>query len=238
MKLRLLALLAIVAGCSDDAPGELDAAVDAPADAADAPDAEIDAPDGGRCPGGFFLTGEMSDWDSTLASFAGVGGAVWTVRGDTERTTTSAPNGRIELCTAAQRADLDVDRADYLDMIYVSVPAVFEAPGQFFFAVKGLRTTRAPTFYAELGLTFDLERAHVLVQKQGPATGLTLGAGGTAFVSDGPEDLTWTAGNSGTFVLFANVPVTGAMTTLEGAVTAGPAMVPIEAGKLTITTIR
>lgn len=237
MKLRFLLPLALAAAaCSDDAPGDIDAATDAPVDAVDA---AIDAPDdGGRCGGDFFLTGEMQDWDSTQTNFDGVDGATWTVRGEPTRTAISAPNGRIELCTAHERAIVDVDQADYLDMVYVSVPAVFESPGQFFFLVKGMRTTRAPTFYTELGLVFDATRAHVLVQKQGPAGALTLAAGGTAFAVDDQNDLTWTAGNSGGLVLFANVPITGATTALTGAFSFGPAEVPIEAGKLTITTVR
>lgn len=233
MKLRILAILTLAAGCSDDAPVDVDAAIDGPVDAA------IDSPDdGGRCSGGFFLTGELSDWDSTLANFDGIESAVWTVRGDPSRTATSAPNGRVELCTAAQLAVIDVDQPDYLDMIFVSVPAVFQPPGQFFFLNKGLKTTRAPTFYTELGLTFDATRAHVLVEKQGPPTAVTVAAGGTAFTTDSPDDLTWTAGNTGAFVLIANIPITGPETTLGANVAAGPAVIPIEAGKLTITTIR
>ena len=235
MKLRFLLPLALAAACSDDAPGDLDAATDAPVDAVDAP---IDSPDGGRCGGEFFLTGEMQDWDSTQTVFDGVENATWTVRGQPARTGTSAPNGRIELCTLRELSILDVEQPDYRDMVYVSVPAVFDPPGQFFFLVKGLKVTRAPTFYTELGLVFDDTRAHVLVQKQGPAGALTLAAGGTAFAVDDQNDLSWTAGNSGGLVLFANVPITGATTALTGAFSFGPAEVPIEAGKLTITTVR
>ena len=229
MKLWVLGLLTLAA-CSDDAPGDVDAATDAPIDA------EIDAPpDGGRCGADFFLTGEQQDWDSTQTNFDGVDGAAWTVRGQPSRTATTAPNGRIELCIPAAPSLVDIDHPEYVDGLFVVEPAVFQSPGQFFFLVKGIRTTRSTTFYTELGLTFDDSRGHLLVQKQGTAVPLTLAAGGTAFAVDDQNDTSWTAGNSGGLVLFANVPV-GA-TTLAGA-TVGPASIPIEAGKLTITTVR
>ena len=67
---------------------------------------------------------------------------------------------------------------------------------------------------------------------------LTLGAGGTAYVADGVSDNTWTTGNSGGFVLFANIPIAAQTSLTSTSSFTGPATLPLEAGKLTITTIR
>ncbi len=223
------------AACSDDAP--LDP------DAADAIDAAVDAIDSGaRCGADFFLTGEFTDWDSTTTSFDGVEFATWTVRGEPTRTVMTNPNGRVELCIAAGATSvISITQAEYVESIYVADPTVFQAPGLFFFQTKGIKVARAPAFYASLGSlgSFDATRGHVLVQKQGAAIPLALSLGGTAFAVDGSDDLSWTAGDAGGLVLFANVPLTAATATLTSTTAfVGPSTLPVEAGKLTITTIR
>lgn len=219
------------AGCSDDAPAT-DAAVDAP-------DAAIDAPDGdaGPCPGEFFFTGTYSVWNSTNG-FPGINAATWTVRGDTARTDSSAPNGRIQMCLVTSGiSTLDVTASNYLNAIYVADPAVFQPPNTIF-AVKGLMTADANTFYQSLGTSFDQAAGHVLVEKLGTPIPLTLGAGGTAYAVDSHDDNTWTAGDTGTFVLFTNVPITAQTTLTSTSAFTGPTMLPLEAGKITMTTIR
>lgn len=224
-------LAGCAAGCSDDAPAT-DAAVDAT-------DAAVDSPDGdsGPCPGELYFTGTYSVWTSTNG-FPGINAATWTVRGDTARTDETSPNGRVELCLAPSGAStIDVTATSYLDAVYVADPTVFE-PVNTFFAVKGLMTADADTFYQSLGTTFDQAAGHVLVEKLGTAIPLTLGAGGTAYAVDDHNDNSWTAGNTGTFVLFVNVPIAAQTTLTSTSAFTGPTMLPLEAGKITMTTIR
>jgi hypothetical protein len=85
------------------------------------------------------------------------------------------------------------------------------------------------------GMTFSTTAGHVLVVKRGTPGALTLGAA-ASFVSDGVDDTSWTAGGTGTFTLFPNVPVGTGTATLGGTFT-GPTSVPLAAGKLTIVAI-
>lgn len=231
MRLACALLLAVAAtGCADDAPPAIDAAVDATIDATDAAS--------GPCGADFFLTGAYEDWDSTSATFDGIENAVWTVRGAPTRTFTTNPNGRVELCVAAGSAStIDIVAPDYTTALYVGDPAVFTAPGAFFFQVKGIRTVELGPFLTSLGVTLDPARGHALVQQQGTARALALTGGGTAFAVDDSEDLTWTAGATGGLVLFANVTPGTVTLSTTGAIV-GPTALPIEAGKLTIVTIR
>lgn len=222
-------LALVAAACSDDTVTPIDAPVDA----------AIDAVDAQGCGSDFLFTGEYLDWDSNPSAFVGVFEARWTVRGDASRTGLTNPNGRVELCIVpAATSTIDVTQAAYLPAIFVAQPTVFQSPGMFF-SSKGLKTDRALTFYQSLGLTFDATRAHVLVQKQGTPMSLSLTGGGTAFAADNVDDVTWTAGSSGGLVLFANVDPAGGTATLSaGAAFVGPTSLPLEAGKLTITSIR
>jgi hypothetical protein len=229
----LATLLVAGAACGDDA-NEIDAAPDAPVDAIDAPP--------GPCGEDVFLTGEYVEWDATSTSFMGINAATWTVRGQPSRTDQTAPNGRVELCIQpGVTSIIDATAATHLDAIFVADPAVFEPPGTFF-AVKGITTTRAGTFYQSLQpqQTFDETRAHVLVQTQGTPIPLTLSPGGTAYAVDNSDDTTWTAGNAGGLVLFTNVDVSASSQATLSSTSAfvGPTTLPLEAGKLTITTIR
>ncbi|MEZ4404467.1 MAG: hypothetical protein R3B06_30890 [Kofleriaceae bacterium] len=218
--------------CADDAP-----ATDAGVDAADAAtDAPIDA--AGPCGADFFLTGAYEDLDSTSTAFDGVEFATWTVRGEPTRTVTTNPNGRVELCIAAGRDSvIDATQSDYLPAIYVAHPEVFAAPGLFFFQVKGVKTTRLAPFLADLGIAADPARGHVLVQQQGTARALALTGGGAPFAADDSDDTTWTAGSTGGLVLFTNVSVGTATLSTTGPIVGATAL-PVEAGALTITTIR
>lgn len=238
MRTRLASLLLLgLVACSDDVQGQ-DGDVDAPTDA------PVDAVDAMGCGADFFLTGEYVDWDSTTTNFDGIEFVRWTVRGEPTRTVTTNPNGRVELClnpgvTSIISITQSIPQPDYLPGVYVAEPTVFQPPGLFFFATKGIRAARAQTFYNSLGLTYDETRAHVLVQKQGPAIALNLNLGGTSFAVDNSDDLTWTAGNTGGLVLFANIEITATQATLSSPTAfVGPAMLPTEAGTLTITTIR
>jgi hypothetical protein len=210
-----------------------DAATDAAVDAIDGP--SIDA---GPCGADFFLTGAYEDWDSTSAMFDGVEFATWTVRGEPARTFTTNPNGRVELCIRSSGDSvIDATQTDYLPAIYVAHPAVFSPPGLFFFQTKGLKTARLTPFFQSLGLTPDPARGHVLVQQQGTPRTLTLSGGGTAFAVDNSDDTSWTAGSTGGLVLFANATAGNATLSTTGTIV-GATSLPVEAGKLTLTTIR
>ncbi len=224
MKLLMLAVLATSAlGCSDDAPVNPDAMIDA---AGDGPD--------------YQLLGEYIDWDAiSTTQMRGVAGATWTVVGEPNRTTTLAPNGRVMLAVPGRTVTLTVTKAGYLDARFVADPAVLSTAGATF-AARGLSTARSTEFYGELGLTFDPAAAHVLVQKNGTGIPLTLTGGTLTFGSDGVEDTSWVADDTGHFVLFANVPVpaSGVGTLGSGSAFTGPTQLPLVAGALTITSIR
>jgi hypothetical protein len=232
MRNRVIAML-FLAACSDDA-----AATDAAPSDASALDA-TDAPPG-PCGTDRFLTGEYVSWDSTPATFAGIPFAQWTVRGEPSRTATTNPNGRLELCIGnAAISVIDIAKAEFLPAIFVADPDVY-APTGTYFSAKSFSTARARTFYESVGLTFDAQRGHVLVQKQGTAIPLTLSAGGASFAVDDSDDTTWTAGNTGGLVLFANIDLTSATHTMLTSSTpfVGASDLPLEPGTLTITSIR
>jgi hypothetical protein len=219
-----------VAACSDDSSGDPDAPIDATVDAVDAM----------GCGADYELTGEYVDWDSTTASFDGVEEAVWTVRGDTARTARTAPNGRIILCLA-RGATVNIDvvhmpagAAEYVSALFVADPAVLSVSGGIFSA-RGLKAAVADDRYDTItgGMAFSTTDGHLLVVKRGTPTALTV-TGATSYVSDGVDDVTWTAGDTGTFTLFPNVAV-GTVTV--GGTFTGPTTVPVEAGTLTIVPI-
>ncbi len=238
-RLRLVVIaVTVVAGCSacsDDTSGQIDAAADADVDAIDAAM--------GPCGVDYQMTGEYVDWDSTSLGFDGVESAVWTVIGDTARTATTAPNGRIIICLArTSTVTLSVvqtvaaPNGPYVEARFVADPAVLSPAGGIFSA-RGLKAADASARYNTImgGMSFDTGAAHVLVVKRGTPTALTLGAS-PSFVSDGAEDTTWTSGATGAFTLFPNVAVGAGTATLGGTFT-GPTTIPLEAGKLTIVPI-
>ena len=227
MKVLLLAAasLALVA-CSDDAPGDPDAAVDAAIDA----------------PPDYQLTGEYVDWTSTTATFRGVVGAEWTVLDEPTRRATTAPNGRIIIMVPGRATTLTVrqTQAPYLPALFVADPAVLSGAGAGFSA-RGLKTADAPAFFQSLGLTFDERAAHVFVEKQGAGVPLRLTGAATSFVSDGHDDTTWVAGDTGTYVLFPNLPVPaagGSATLSSTGAFVGPTTLPLAPGTITITSLR
>jgi hypothetical protein len=243
--IRLTALVVISvttllggAACSDDdSGGEVDAATDAPVDVA------IDVPDG-PCGAGYQMTGEYIDWESpTAMGFDGVEDTVFTMTTAPSTSATTAPNGRVIICLPRTPTQLTVVHTPgagpklYVDAVFLADPAVLSPTGGIFSA-RGLKIANANTSYDAIssGMTFDAGAAHVFVHKRGTATALTLG-GATSYVSDGDNDTTWTAGATGTFTLFPNVPVgiTG-MATLGGTFT-GPSSIPLQAGKFTIVPI-
>ena len=236
----LLAALAVTAtACGDDGGGSTDAR-DLDARVIDAAiDAMIDAAPG-PCGAEVQLTGEYIDWDSTLAAFDGVEDAVWQIAGG--RMATTAPNGRIILCIPAGAASqIDVTQASYLPARVVADPAVL-GPAGGTFSVRGLKQAAAAAQFAEFGVTYDPAAAQVLVYKIGAAIPLALAPAVVpaqqAFVSDGSDDVTWTAGATGKLTLFPNRPVGAGATLTSTSAFTGPTALPLAAGRLTIAIIR
>jgi hypothetical protein len=222
------------AACSDDTGGDVDAAVDAPTDVA------IDVADG-PCGAGYQMTGEYIDWDSPdMGGFDGVESSTWTLTTPPGTSAMTAPNGRIIICLPRSTVELTVTQTatPYVAARFVADPAVLSVSGGIFSA-RGLKSADAAARYNTImnGMTFDTAAAHVFVHKRGPATALTLTGATSSFVSDGDNDTSWTAGDTGTFTLFPNVPVgvTG-MATLGGTFT-GPTTIPLQANTITIVPI-
>lgn len=231
----LAASMTLVGACSDD---EQVPVVPIDAQVIDAAtDAAIDA---GPCGAGLQITGEYIDWDSTLSAFDGIENTTWTVvnpaGGDMA---TGNPNGRILLCISrAQVNQVDVASAGYLPVRFVADPAVFTPPGSLFTA-RGVKTALAAAQWSEFGVTYDAGAAQVLVYKIGAPQALALSPAVPGFVSDGDDDITWTAGTTGALTLFPNVPLGGGSVTLTStSAFTGPTALPLVAGRMTIAVIR
>jgi hypothetical protein len=238
MRTRLAVLAAVLAlglaGCPGPS-GTPDAAPDAAADAAvDGP-----TPDAAPCAGETFLTGEYVDWDSTDSSFAGIAFATFQIEGDSNpaHMDQSSPNGRIEMCIPGTgRALIAVTSGtgdDHLAGHFIADPAVF-ADGRFF-SLRGLTPTRAGTFFTDNGLTYDAGKGQLLVNETGTAAALSLTGATSDTVLASDDGVTWAAGDTGTYVLFPNVVVTGTPA-IAGAAT-GAGDVPIQIGELTMTAV-
>ena len=230
--LRTCVLLALVlAACGEPGTSPDAGAVDA------RPDAVVETGDAGPCVSGRPVTGALVDLDSTTSQFLGVAGARFTLQGSPDVTSTTAPNGRFELCAPAAAAYvLDVEApADHLvEHAYIADPAL---SGFYPLELRAFTRARAEDFYAEHGLVFDAARAHVLVFQNGDRVELTLDrAHGVAHAADGDEpggELSWGAGTAGRYVLFPNVDASAPTAQLHGGPGA-PDVVPLAAGKLTV----
>ena len=205
-------------------------------------DAMPDAGDAGRCPGEEFLTGEYVDWDSTDTAFHGVAFATFQIDGDSNpaHMDQSSPNGRIEMCipTSGRQsikvtsATGDAHKAGH----FIADPAAFT--GGRFFSARGITDARAATFYAANVLpsgAFDDTKGQLLVHEQDTPVAVTL-TGATAEATLASADgVTWAAGATGKYVLFANVTITGAPAISGPSVGAGP--VPMQPGEWTMTSV-
>jgi hypothetical protein len=201
------------------------------------PDASTDAPsDANPCGADRFVTGELVDFNSTTSQFVGVLNARFTVEGMPVRTSTTAPNGRFELCAPATSAmifDVEAPGA-YLDgKAYIEAAAL----GGFYpVSFRALTQASASTLYA-----FDANRGHVLVFHTADGIGLSLSRAHDPALAGNDHDrdgaFTWAPGQDGRYVLFPNVDVSSPTVTLLGDVTTGPHEIPVAAGKLTLVAI-
>jgi hypothetical protein len=204
-------------------------------DAAFFPDA------GDPCPGGFtFLSGELVDWDSANPGvFVGIFQALLTPPGQQMPIESTPPNGRLDICVpTGNPIVLDVDNPDdYLDgQMLVAQDAL---QGFIPISFRGIKKSRAQTFYQELGLTFDATKAQVVVFLAGDRASVSLDRTHAA-VQAGNDDaqpgtFAWAAGDTGRYVLFPNIDVaqpTGTVTAADGT-----HIVPLVAGQLTMLAI-
>lgn len=248
-------LLAVGCGGNADDTGVTDdgSLVDRPIDSPfdppiDAPpiDGPVDAPvDAAGCGNDVRLVGDYLDWDSNNANYMGIGGTPWTVVGDLTRMTTSQPNGVVTLClNPAAPSQISVGGAGgYLPALFLADPAVFMPAGSRF-AARGLRMDQATAQFAEFTQRpFNSSFAHILVYKIGAPIPLTLQPAinppQESFVSDGTNDITWSAGDTGTFTLFPNRPFAAGTATLTStSAFIGPTSIPVASGRFTLVVIR
>lgn len=230
MRVRF-ALLVLLAAC----PGPTEPlVVDAGVDAA------VDASDGGRCPGELFMTGPYVDWDSTDAVFHGIAFATFAIEGDANpaHMDVTSPNGRAELCIPSTgRFLLKVTPAGgdaHLAGHYLADAAVFT--GGRVFAARGITAARAASFFTAQGLTYDAAKADLEVEQLGTPVALTLTGATAEKTLSSADGITWTAdSNTGHYVLFANVTVTGTPHVAGPSIGGGD--VPMVTGELTMTSV-
>ena len=220
----LFALLALV-GCSDDA--NKDASVDI---------------DNGSCGDQVRFTGEYVDWD-THAGFCGIKDATLDVTGGA--TDSTAPNGRFDLClpganvstqlaitqpAAASQCTQPASTYTIPTIIFAS-KAVIRGGG--FFSARSITMARLPTFFTQIGQTYDPAKAIVVVHVNGAAPrALTLsGDHGAPQVVSGA---TWAPGDTGADVVFPNVAAgTGKAKLSIAGGGLGEGDVPVIAGTIT-----
>lgn len=215
------------AACSDDAACDLSMTV---------------TPDHGACGADLSFTGELVDWDNDT-TFCGVFDALVQVQGGAAMDRT-APNGRFESICIPDRdvTLLDVTpsaadsqctnpKAPYpMAGILVANRAVIGAGG--FFSLRTFTTARRTAFFQAAGLTFDPNKAQVLVHVDGAQRPVRIAA-----AHDAPQavaDKAWAPGDTGHEVFFPNVDPSGGSTMLSvDGCAAGTGEIPLAAGKFT-----
>lgn len=204
----------------------------------DAPDQPVDAAPDGPCATGRYVTGELVDLDSTTAVFMGVNAATFTQRTGTATDMTS-PNGRFEMCASSTTSyvfDVDQPTGRPDAIAYLETEAVTQTDRLISF--RSWTTVRAATFFVDRGLVYDATKAQVLVFLAGDISNLTFdrshGTVQSATESNGV--LTWSATQTGRYVLFPNVDAAQATGTLTGD-TSGTHTIPLEAGKTTFVAL-
>lgn len=225
MSRRALLVFIALVGCSDDA--NKDASVDI---------------DNGSCGDQVRFTGEYVDWDSHTA-FCGIKDATLDVAGGA--TDATAPNGRFDLClpganattllmitqpTAASQCTQPASTYMVPTVVYAS-KAVIRGGG--FYSARSITMARLPTFFTQIGQTYDAAKAIVVVHVNG-ATPRAVSLAGDHGAPQTITGTTWAAGDTGTDVVFPNVGVAGGKVKLSiagGGI--GEGDVPVVAGAIT-----
>lgn len=209
MKRLALCVLALAA-CSDDAP----VTPDAPPDPC-APEMQV--------------TGEYVDWDSTDGNFKGVPGAKFTLRSDTTKSASTAPNGRFIMpCIAPADGVIDVvpmAGSGYVPGIVVVNKAVIQTGAML--SYRAFTTTRGADF------GFDATKGGVFVNISGTPRAVSVAGAGGPHAFDGS---TWSQGATGKQVYFPTVAPGTASVTMSGTAI-GTGSVEVTAGAITYVTI-
>ena len=217
-------------------------------DAITAPDAVVvdsmPGADATTCGNNVLFTGETVDWDSTLDQFLGVFDAAWTVQSDTSLSVTSAPNGRFLLCVPnAARTVVTVTPPTATNQYMSALVVAGVNPQSHTVVDASLRlftAARALSFFSDNGLTFDPTKGQVLVFEAGDPIALSIDADHDQVLAatDAAHAGTfvWSAGSTGTYVLFPNVDLSTGMTTMTDGITADTVVLPLAANTISYTT--
>jgi len=211
--LVVVAALAACSGCGDD--GGNDAGVDGPPDS---------------CAPMMTFNGEYVAWDSGT-SFMGIPQATFALRTDPATKSTTAPNGRFEMCIPPADGFVDVTPMAGSDLVAGTV--VVKKDVLKFLPIQSYRsftTTRA----ADYG--FSPTQAHVFVHIAGGSRTVTTVA--NASVKKTFDGAAWVDGNTGTDIYLGNVDPQG-MTSLAitGGSVVGGGTIPLTEGAFTYVTL-
>jgi hypothetical protein len=234
-------VLGTLAACGDDGGKPRDAGADTP----------IDTPV--ACGGVTAFTGDMVDWDSTEASFCGVFGARWTVRGDPACTAMTAPNGRFQLQIPRQ-AQTVVDIAPpaagsqcpglsgtpmntyQLSGVAIASDAVVAAGAPFSFRARAMVQARVATLFAQIGQPLATDRGQLVVHVIGTPRPVAISAAHAA--TQRFDGTSWAAGDTGSDVFFPNVDLGGgAVTVSMTGASVGTGSYTLEPDKLTYLSV-
>lgn len=208
-------VLAACAACGDDG-NSTDAAIDGPPDS---------------CAPAMTFTGEYITWDSGPTGFMGINGATFKHRADPAATSTTAPNGRFDMCIPAADGFVDVTQMAGSDVIagtvVVNKNVISLQPVQSY---RSFTTTRAADF------GFSMTQAHVFVHVHGGSR--TVMTAASASVQKTFDGTSWVDGNAGTDIYLGNVDPQGmTMLTITGGNAIGGGMIPLTEGKFTYVTV-
>jgi hypothetical protein len=176
------------------------------------------------------VTGEFIDWDSTPATFKGIFGAQFTLRGDASKTASTAPNGRFILCVPAADGLIDIAPmagSGYIGGTLVVNKAVIQSGAQL--SYRSFTATRAADF------GFSMAQAHVYVHVEGGARTATTAA--SAAVQKHFENGQWVDGNTGDEIYLGNVDPQATTALTVPNTSKGAGSIPLTAGAFTYVTV-
>jgi hypothetical protein len=211
--LAALVVLAACAACGDD--GGNDAGVDGPPD---------------PCAPLMTFTGEYISWDSG-ASFMGIPQATFALRSDPATKSSTAPNGRFEMCIPPADGFVDITPMAASDIVPGTV--VVQKDVLKFLPIQSYRSF-TPTRAAEYG--YSAAQAHVFVHVAGGSRTVTTAA--SAGVMKSFDGTAWVDGNTGTDIYLGNIDLAATTTlTVTGGNVLGGGSIPLAAGTFTYVTL-
>ncbi len=201
--------------------------------------------DNGSCGDQLHFTGEVVDWDSSDATFCGVFEAMLLVPPDGAMDTT-APNGRIDMCIPATQATTTISVTPSANASQCA-GSTYPVPGAIIvnrdviragapFSARLFTATRETSFFTQIGAPYDASKAQLLVFVAGTPRPVSIAATHGATQAFTKATATWAAGDTGTYVFFANVaPGSTTITVTGGAFGSGP--IDLAAGRITATNV-